>query len=63
MNLIQNKIRVGAEKPLRFLHMSDTHFTLADERDDGRKIELAKNRTEWYSDAEKVSSEIEAYAK
>ena len=63
MNLIQNKIKVGAEKPFRFLHMSDTHFTLADERDDVRKIELAKNRTKWYSDAEKVSSEIETYAK
>ena len=63
MNLIRNKIKVGAEKPFRFLHASDTHFTLADERDDARKIELAKSRTEWYSDAEKVSSEIEVYAK
>ena len=63
MNLIQTKIKIGVEKPFRFLHMSDTHFTLADERDDPRKIELAKNRTMWYSDAEKVSSEIEVYAK
>lgn len=63
MQLIQNKIKVGAEKPFRLLHMSDTHFTLADERDDTRKIELAKNRTAWYSEAERVSGEIEAYAK
>ena len=63
MNLIQTKIKVGAEKTFRFLHMSDTHFTLADTRDDQRKIELAQNRTNWYSDAEKVSGEIEAYAK
>ena len=63
MNLIQNKIKVGAERPFRFLHMSDTHFTLADERDGKRKIDLAKARTNWYADAEKVSSEIEAFAK
>ena len=63
MNLMKNKIKVGAEKPFRFLHMSDTHFTLADERDDRRKLDLAKARTNWYADAEQVSSEIEAYAK
>ena len=63
MNLSQNKIKVGAEKPFRFLHMSDTHFTLADERDDVRKNELAKSRTQWHGEAEKISSEVEAYAK
>ena len=63
MNLIQNKLKVGAEKPFRFLHMSDTHFTWADDRDDKRKQDLAKARTNWYADAEKVSCEIEAYAK
>ena len=63
MNLIRNKINVGAEKPFRFLHMSDTHFTLADERDDVRKNELAKSRTQWHGDAEKISSEVEAYSK
>ena len=63
MNLIHNKIKIGAEKPFRFLHMSDTHFALADDRDDKRKNDLAKARSGWYSDAEKVSSEIEAFAK
>ncbi|MBQ8214342.1 MAG: metallophosphoesterase [Clostridia bacterium] len=63
MNLIHNKIKIGAEKPFHFLHMSDTHFALADDRDDKRKNDLAKARSGWYSDAEKVSSEIEAFAK
>lgn len=63
MNITKNKIIVGAEKPFRFLHMSDTHFTLADGRDDIRKRELAENRTKWYSGAEKATEEIEAYAK
>lgn len=63
MNLIQNKLTVGAEKPFRFLHMSDTHFTLADERDDLRKRELAEKRTKWHANAEQISEEVEAYAR
>lgn len=63
MNLIHNKIKIGVEKPFCFLHMSDTHFALADDRDDKRKNDLAKARCGWYSNAEKVSSEIEAFAK
>ena len=63
MNIINNKLKIGAEKPFRFLHMSDTHFTLADDRDDKRKVDLGKARSNWYADAEAVSSEIEAYAK
>lgn len=63
MNIINNKLKIGAEKPFRFLHMSDTHFTLADDRDGKRKVDLGKARTNWYSGAEAVSSEIEAYAK
>lgn len=63
MNVIKNRIVVGAEKPFSFLHMSDTHFTFADERDDQRKVELGISRTKWYSDAEKVSSGIEMFAK
>ena len=63
MEIIKNKIKVGAEKPFRFLHMSDTHFTLADERDDERKQLLAKERTKWHSTAEQISTEVEAYTK
>lgn len=63
MNLIKNKLQLGIEKPFHFLHMSDTHFALTDERDDKRKLDLAKARSAWYAEAETVSSEIEAFAK
>ncbi len=63
MNLIKNKINIGVDKPFKFLHMSDTHFVLADERDDKRKIDLAEMRAEWHSTAEDISNEIEAYAR
>ncbi len=62
MNLTHNKLQIGAEKPFRFLHMSDTHFVLADGRDDERKIQLAAAREKWYSGAPEVAAEIEAYA-
>ena len=38
------KLTVGAEKPFRMLHITDTHIALANERDDLRKQELARNR-------------------
>lgn len=63
MNLIRNKLQIGAEKPFRFLHMSDTHFVLADQRDDERKIKLAEARNQWYSGAAKVAEEVEKYAR
>lgn len=63
MRVIRNSIKVGAQKPFSFIHMSDTHFSMADERDDEQKILLSKNRTIWHPYAEKISSEVEAYAK
>ena len=62
MNLTRNTLSIGAEKPFRFLHMSDTHCVLADEKDDQRKRDLAVNRRNWYAGAPEVSREIEAYA-
>ena len=44
MNIINTEIKIVIEKPFSVLHISDTHFTLADERNDQRKIELAKER-------------------
>ncbi len=63
MNLIKNKIKLGADKPFSFLHMSDTHFVLADDRDDQRKIDLASSRAKWHDNAEEISHEVETYAK
>lgn len=45
MNIIKNQISIGLEKPLRVLHISDAHLTPADNRDNARKNELAKNRS------------------
>ena len=38
MKLIETKITVGAAEHLELLHISDTHLTLADDRDDERKL-------------------------
>ena len=44
MNLIDNTLTVGLTRPVSFLHISDTHLTYADERDDARKRELSAYR-------------------
>ena len=41
---INTKIKIGLPKPLRFLHTTDNHLTLADERDNERKRNLAVAR-------------------
>ena len=38
------RLDFGLKKPVRVLHLSDTHFCVADERDCVRKRELAKKR-------------------
>lgn len=37
-------VHIGIDQPFKLLHVSDTHFCLADERDDLRKRELARAR-------------------
>lgn len=44
MNWVKQEIHVGAEKPFRVLHLSDTHMIFVDDRDDKRKLKLAENR-------------------
>lgn len=41
MELIKNTIIVGLERPVKLLHVTDTHIGLADDRDDERKHALA----------------------
>ena len=41
MKLIQNTVTVGLERPVKLLHVTDTHIGLADDRDDERKHALA----------------------
>ena len=42
MNYIETTICAGAAQPFRFLHISDQHLALADDRDDPRKRELVQ---------------------
>lgn len=63
MQIIKNEIHIGIEKPFAFLHMTDTHLTLVDERENERKKELAKSRKQWFSVAEEVLKQASAYAK
>lgn len=48
MEFINTKIKAGAERPFCLLHISDTHLTFADGRDDERKQKLAENRKECF---------------
>ena len=41
---VNTKIEIGLPKPLRFLHATDNHLSLADERDNERKRNLAVAR-------------------
>ena len=58
MNRITTEICVGATAPFSLLHVSDTHLTLADERDDERKLQTADRRQETFPTAESDFREI-----
>ena len=51
-DLRTTKLTLGAEKPFRLLHISDTHLCLADERDNERKNTLAEGRKKVFGDGE-----------
>ena len=42
MQLLKNTLEIGLEKPVKILHVTDSHIAFADEYDDERKHELAK---------------------
>lgn len=54
MKTLYNELNVGAQKPFKILHMSDTHLTYGDERDGERKVKLAKGREKLFTQAEDV---------
>ncbi len=62
MKIIKNKLNIGIDKPFTFIHVSDTHIALADERDNKRKNELAADRKKGFPLAEEQLNEIENYA-
>lgn len=50
LNLLKSTIHAGLDKPVRLLHVADTHLSLTDERDDDRKRGLAVRRKKAFSD-------------
>ena len=42
MKLLKNTLHIGLDRPLRILHVTDSHIARVDERDNARKHELAK---------------------
>ena len=44
LNVNRVTVKVGASKPFKVMHVSDTHFTFCDSRDDERKQKLASSR-------------------
>lgn len=56
MIILKNKLNVGAKKPFSAIHISDTHLTLAGERDDKEKHTLAlwRSKTAEFAEAAEV---------
>ena len=61
MKIEKSTVKIGLEAPVRLLHVTDTHLTLVDERDDARKHELSRRMS--YPDKENNLYEQIAYAK
>lgn len=54
MSVFTMELNVGATKPFTIVHITDTHLTLVDERDDERKNVLAQERLSSFPHAEAV---------
>lgn len=63
LNIRSIEIQAGAERPFAALHISDTHLTLADSRNDERKIQLASNRARGMHLGEHYLDEAIRYAR
>ena len=61
MILVKSTVKIGLEKPVRILHVTDTHLALADENDDERKHDLSDRLNN--PDKEKFLYEQIEYAK
>lgn len=60
MELLQTTIPVGAAEPFWVYHAGDTHLTLADNRDDERKMRLSKKRENHFPQALSMLEEIQS---
>ena len=56
------RIDVGASAPFSALHISDSHLTRVDSRDNQRKMDLSKRRSKIFPDAERYFSEALRYS-
>ena len=56
-------LHLGASRPFKALHISDTHLTFADDRENERKRTLAKNRSRYFGSAERRLDASLEYAK
>ena len=63
MNLCKNTLHIGLERPVRLLHVTDTHLPFSDARDDARTQALSASRKSWAPDAERYLQEQLAYAR
>lgn len=63
MDIKTSKIYPGATAPFTFYHMSDTHITLADGRDNERKRQLAEKRKKMFPNALECLSEAAKISK
>lgn len=65
MRVLEHEYRIGADRSFEVLHISDTHLTLADgrEQDGGRKLELAQKRAEVFPHAQQQLEEAAALAR
>ena len=43
LNLVKSSLKIGLEKPIKLLHVTDTHISDTDERDDERKRCICQN--------------------
>ncbi len=62
LNHVVTKLNLGAEKPFEFIHISDNHIALADEREEEKKRELAENRSQCFKNALSVLEAARDYA-
>lgn len=61
-NHVVTKLRLGAEKPFKFIHISDSHVTLADEREEQKKQELAESRSVHFKGPVSILDSVRDYA-
>ncbi len=62
LNHVVTKLNLGAEKPFKFIHISDNHICLADEREEQKKQELAAERSQHFKSAIPVLEAARDYA-